>query len=81
VVTGSTQYGRAYAEPDVVPNALRYYDELRRRGRVVFRATPYDDGARTVPFSFDFSFNYHPLAYERPGPEIVVYRLRGGACS
>ena len=80
VVTGSTQYGRAYAEPDVVPNALRYYDELRRRGEVVFRASPYDDGAGSVPFSFDFSFNYHPLAYERPGPEIVVHRLRGAAC-
>ncbi len=80
VVTGSTQYGRAYAEPREVPAALRYYDELRRRGDVVFRATPYREGARRVPFSFDFSFNYYPLAYERPGPEIVVYRLRGGDC-
>jgi hypothetical protein len=81
VVTGSTQYGRAYAEPEEVPQALRYYDELRRRGDVVFRATPFDDGARPVPFSFDDSFNWRPLAYERPGPEIVVYRLRGGECS
>ena len=77
VVTGSTQYGRALAEPEEVPNALRYYEELRRRGDVVFRATPYSDGAERVPFSFDDSFNYRPLAYERPGPEIVVYRLRG----
>ncbi len=81
VVTGSTQYGRAYAEPDVVPNALRYYDELRRRGRAVFRTSPYKDGAESVPFSFDFSFNYFPLAYERPGPEIIVYRLRGADCA
>ena len=80
VVTGSTQYGRAYAEPAEVPEALRYYAELRRRGEVVFRATPYGDGAKPVPFSFDDSFNYQPLAYERPGPEIVVYRLRGGEC-
>ena len=29
-----------------------------------------------MPFSFDYSFNYYPLAYARPGPEIVVYRLR-----
>jgi hypothetical protein len=29
-----------------------------------------------VPFSFDFSFNYYPLQYDRPGPEIDVYRLR-----
>jgi hypothetical protein len=76
VVTGSTQYGRAYAEPAEVPDALRYYDELRRRGDVVFRATPYADGAAPVPFSFDDSFNYRPRAYERPGPEIVIHRLR-----
>ena len=80
VVTGSTQYGRAYREPKTVPDALRYYDELRRRGDVVFRASPYDEGAGAVPFSFDFSFNYLPLAYEQPGPEIQVYRLRGDAC-
>jgi hypothetical protein len=76
VVTGSTQYGRAYAEPREVPNAIRYYDELERRGEVVFRVSPYDEGAGRVGFSFDDSFNYRPLAYSRPGPEIVVYRLR-----
>jgi len=80
VVTGSTQYGRAYAEPREVPQALRYYAELRRVGEIVYRASPYDDGADPVPFSFDSSFNYRPLTYERPGPEIVVFRLRGGAC-
>jgi hypothetical protein len=29
-----------------------------------------------VPFSFDFSFNAYPLRYERPGPQISIYRLR-----
>ena len=53
---------------------------LARRGEVVFRASPYGTGARRVNFSFDFSFNYYPLAYRRPGPEIVIYRLTGGAC-
>ncbi|HEX8101580.1 MAG TPA: glycosyltransferase family 39 protein [Solirubrobacteraceae bacterium] len=77
VVTGSTQYGRAFAEPREVPAAIRYYAELRRRGEVVFRASPYDDGAEPVPFSFDDSFNARPFAYARPGPEIVVYRLKG----
>jgi hypothetical protein len=80
VVTGSTQYGRAYAEPGQVPQAIAYYDELRRRGRVVFRTSPYDDGKGPVPFSFDASFNSAPLAYHRPGPEVVVYRLGGGKC-
>jgi hypothetical protein len=77
VVTGSTQTGRAYAEPDQVPDAIRYYDELRRRGHVVYRASPFAKGAKPVPFSFDSSFNAYPLAYERPGPEIVIYRLDG----
>jgi hypothetical protein len=77
VVTGSTQYGRAFAEPQAVPNAIAYYAELRRRGEEVHRVTPWED---PVPFSFDFSFNAYPLTYARPGPEIVIYRLRGGRC-
>ena len=79
VVTGSTQYGRAYADPQDVPYALRYYDELKRRGRGRLPLQPV--GRRNVPFSFDYSFNYYPLTYDRPGPEIVIYRLDGGECA
>ncbi len=75
VLTGSTQYGRAFTEPDEVPRAVRYYDELRDRGRVVLHIRPWEPGSRPVPFSFDSSFNARPLSYERPGPEIVVHRL------
>jgi len=78
VVTGSTQYGRADADPQDVPNALRYYDALKDRGEVVFRASP---SGENVPFSFDYSFNYFPLTYDRPGPEIVIYRLDRGDCA
>ena len=78
VVTGSTQYGRGFAEPEEVPQALRYYRELERAGELVFHVRPYD---RTVPFSFDDSFNHRPLAYERPGPEIRIYRLTRNACA
>ena len=75
VVTGSTQYGRALTEPEEVPKAISYYDELRRRADVVHRVSP--RGEEPVRgFSFDFSFNSYPLDYERPGPEVVVYRLR-----
>ena len=81
VVTGSNQSGRAYADPDVVPDAIRYYDELRRRGDVAFRVSPYGGDSQRVPFSFDYSFNYYPLTYERPGPEVVIYRLRDGECA
>ncbi len=76
VVTGSTQFGRAYADPDQVPQAIRYYDALKRDATVAHRETPYDAAGKGVPFSFDFSFNYYPLSYHRPGPEIVIYRLK-----
>jgi len=80
VVTGSTQRGRAEAEPEVVPRALAYYAELERKSDVVYRASPYAAGKGPVKFNFDWSFDYYPLAYHRPGPEMTVYRLRGGAC-
>lgn len=81
VVIGSTQFGRALAEPDAVPQAIAYYDELARRGERAARFSPYDDGADAPAFNFDWSFDYYPLAYARPGPELVVYRLRGGSCA
>ncbi|MCW2966947.1 MAG: glycosyltransferase family 39 protein [Solirubrobacteraceae bacterium] len=81
VVTGSTQRGRAEAEPDVVPQAVAYYRELDRRGEVVYQSSPYDKGASPVKFNFDWSFEFYPLAYRRPGPLITIYRLRGGACA
>ena len=34
-----------------------------------------------MPFGFDWSFDYYPLAYHRPGPEMIVYRLHGGRCA
>ncbi len=80
VVVGSTQRGRAEAEPRAVPGAIAYYRELERRSTVVHRASPYREGAGPVRFSFDWSFNFYPLAYDRPGPEMTVHRLRGGAC-
>lgn len=81
VVSGSTQSGRAYAEPAEVPEAIRYYRRLRARGTVAYRATPYGDKTANVPFNFDWSFDFYPLAYERPGPVMTVYRLDRGACA
>jgi hypothetical protein len=75
VVTGSTQYGRAFNEPDEVPGAIAYYDALRRRADELYRVSPRGDEP-VRRFSFDFSFNSYPLGYERPGPEVVIYRLR-----
>ena len=80
VVSGSTQSGRAFADPRAVPLAIAYYRALAREGEVVYRADPYAHGAHPVAFGFDWSFNQYPLAYHRPGPQMTVYRLHGGRC-
>jgi Dolichyl-phosphate-mannose-protein mannosyltransferase len=77
VVSGSTQRGRAEAQPRDVPRALAYYRELERRSTVVFEASPYGRGAHPPAFNFDWSFDYYPLAYRRPGPLMTIYRLDG----
>lgn len=74
VISGSTQAGRATADPGEVPGAIAYYRALRERAEEVFHVSPYGERG-AVPFSFDYSFNYYPLAYERPGPEITIYKL------
>jgi len=81
IVVGSTQRGRAEAEPDAVPRALDYYRELDSRAKVAHEVSPYAAGKGPVEFNFDWTFNYFPLAYTRPGPEMTVYRLRGGQCA
>jgi hypothetical protein len=81
VISGSTQRGRAEVEPDVVPKALEYYAELERRADVVHTSSPYKEGEGPVKFNFDWSFDYYPRSYARPGPLMVVYRLKGGNCA
>jgi hypothetical protein len=81
VVSGSTQRGRAEAQPDKVPKAIAYYDELERRADKVAEFSPYGSGDGPVAFNFDWSFDFYPLAYRRPGPVMTIYRLRGGECA
>jgi Dolichyl-phosphate-mannose-protein mannosyltransferase len=80
VLSGSTQSGRAFADPAAVALAIAYYRALAQQGEVVYRASPYARGQGPVAFGFDWSFDYYPLAYRRPGPQITIYRLRGGRC-
>jgi 4-amino-4-deoxy-L-arabinose transferase-like glycosyltransferase len=80
VISGSTQSGRVFADPRAVPIAAAYYRALERAGEVVFRSSPYGVGEGPVAFGFDWSFDYYPLAYARPGPSMTVYRLHGGRC-
>jgi hypothetical protein len=81
VLSGSAESGRALAAPARAPHAVAYYRALARAGTVVDHVSPYRAGARPVAFNFDWSFDYYPLAFVRPGPEVTVYRLRGGRCA
>ncbi len=80
VVSGSTQRGRAEADPAAVPGATAYYRRLEREATLARRVSPYRAGAGPVAFDFDWSFDPYPAAYRRPGPEVRIYRLRGGGC-
>jgi 4-amino-4-deoxy-L-arabinose transferase-like glycosyltransferase len=81
VVRGSTQSGRAFADAKAVPLALAYYRALEKQGEVVYSASPYTGSGHPVAFGFDWSFDYYPLSYERPGPTMTIYRLHGGRCA
>ncbi len=81
VVVGSTQRGRAEVEPEAVPQALAYYKALEARADVAYEVSPYSRGKGPVAFNFDWTFNYYPLAFNRPGPTMTIYRLRGGGCA
>ena len=81
VVVSSHQAARAAAEPLRVPGVTAYYERLHRTASLAFRATPFTSANPTVndagplKFSYDWSWDAYPLAYERPGPVISIYRL------
>ena len=66
---------RGRVEADRRPAALAYYARLERESDLVFAVSPYRADATAPPFSFDLSYSYYSPAYERPGPEIRIYRL------
>ena len=70
VVVGSTQRGRAEAEPEAVPQrAGLLRASSSARSTVAYEVSPYSKGKGPVAFNFDWTFNYYPLAYNRPGPD------------
>ena len=73
VVTVDTVRDRALQTGDT--DARAYYDRLERESKVVRTFSPYDRGAKPVPFNFDLSFNYYPPEYNRPGPTVQIRRL------
>ncbi len=81
VVIGSLQAGRSFAQPKIAPAAIAYYAALSNQARLMFHISPFATGNRAVPFSFDWSIDYYPSQYARPGPELSVYRLMSGKCA
>jgi Dolichyl-phosphate-mannose-protein mannosyltransferase len=88
VMASSDFWGPALADRDEARGAPAYYRALQRQGTVAFSVSPYGDvdspvgpGLDEVPFGFDWSFDFYPMAYTHPGPSVVVYRLHGGLCA
>jgi hypothetical protein len=73
VMTMSVIRGRAVN--DELAPALSYYRRLAGESDVVYRVSPYKRGATPIRFDFDFSYNYYPSEFHRPGPEVTIYRL------
>jgi hypothetical protein len=88
VVATSNYWGLALSDKLIGARARSYYDALDRNGTVRFSASPWGavdspggPGRDKVPFDYDFSYDFYPLAYDRPGPYVRVYELRGDRCS
>lgn len=87
IVASSNYWGVALNDARVADDARAYYETLAREGELVFEASPWGDvdshgyiDDDVVPFDFDWSYDFYPLAYDRPGPRVHVYRLSGGRC-
>jgi hypothetical protein len=76
VISGSIQAQRALVDPSHVPEAAAYYRALRSQATPAYVASPYGNGAKPVKFNFDWSFDYYPMAYDRPGPFMTVWKLK-----
>jgi hypothetical protein len=73
VMTNSLIRGRA--ENAALPAALGYYRRLERESTDLLHLTPFKKGARPVPLHYDWSYDYYPTAYKRPGGIVDVYQL------
>ena len=66
VVVGSTQRGRAEAEPEVVPQALAYYAELERRSEVAYEVSPYAKGKGPIDVQLRLGVQLLPAVLQPP---------------
>ncbi len=67
VVIGSLQAGRSFAQPKIAPSAIAYYAQLANQARLMYHVSPFGRASRAVPFSFDWSIDYYPSQYSKPG--------------
>jgi hypothetical protein len=74
VVVGSTQKQRGLKAG--LRSSRNYYRALDAQSERTVELSPFRRGADPVEFSYDYSFNYFPRAYERPGPVVEIHRLR-----
>lgn len=81
VVSASIQKGRVTKFPEKFPGAVAYYEALDERAEKVASFSPMKPGHALPTFNFDISYNYYPLGFERPGPQVDIYRLSGGKCA
>ncbi len=73
VVSQNTYRERMEARDRALSDA--YYRRLEDESDSVRTFSPFRAGT-SVPLHFDWSFDYYPDAYVRPGTEVTVYRLR-----
>jgi 4-amino-4-deoxy-L-arabinose transferase-like glycosyltransferase len=87
VMASSNYWGPTLDDPEHAPGAAGYFRALERDGTVVFSASPY--GAVDSPggpwrdrvdFNYDWAYDFYPMAYERPGPMVLIYRLHRSRC-
>jgi hypothetical protein len=84
VVVGSIQKGRVTKDPSKAPAAaLEYYKALDNPANAekVASFSPVKAGSKLPTFNFDISYDWYPLNYVRPGPQVDIYRLKNGNCS
>jgi hypothetical protein len=73
VVSQHTYRERMEARDRALSDA--YYARLEAESDNVRTFSPFRSGA-SVPLHFDWSFDYYPREYVRPGTEVTIYRLR-----
>ena len=77
VLVGSTQKQRGLKAG--LRSSRNYYRALDDASAQTVAFSPFASGADPARFSYDWSFNYLPRAYERPGPVVEIHRL--AACT